>query len=194
MKIKKEVLTAIIFFLIGVVAMYFYSQTTNLTSVQNKALTNPPNPSSLPCKIDNGTLEASIQTESEIAKRVFNNRPALKLIKDRCMWVFGAVKGDLLSSGEENIVFWGSEAGCGSCHGQIVYVLSGNRVILEKGVSDPKVEIIKDDKGKDVLSIIEPLRREDEGLMYPSWGVRTLYRWSKGSTSFYAFDSRPFKY
>lgn len=45
MKIKKEVLIAITFFLIGVGVMYFYSQTTNLTSVQNNALTNPPNPS-----------------------------------------------------------------------------------------------------------------------------------------------------
>lgn len=193
---RKLILTAVMFFILGVVVMYFYNRigVINIGQTVKEKLQTQISPSPIPCEINNQYIEMRAQSDSEIAKIVFNDQTAIKLIKDNCMWVFGAVKGDLLGLGEENIVFWGSGVGCASCHLQTIYVLSGNKVILEKWMGDPKVEIVKDDRGKDVLSIVEPLRREDEGWGFPSWGVKTLYRWSNNSNNFYDFDSSPYKY
>lgn len=115
------------------------------------------------------------------------------MAKERCLWVFGAVKGNLLGQGEENIVLWVSGAGCATCHTQGVYVLSKETVVFEKWLGDPIVTIEKDKDGKDILAIVEPLRREDEGLCCPSTGVKTLYQWSNALNIFVPFDSRPYE-
>lgn len=192
----KLILTAVIFFILGgfVVSSFNTIKSQKIPNSEQPNQQVKTTPSPVPCATDDRYIETRSQPDSEIARVVFNNQAALQLIKDKCMWVFGAVKGDLLGSGEENIVFWGSGVGCGSCHLQTVYVLSGNKVILEKWMGDPKVEITKDNNGKDVLSIVEPLRKEDEGWCCPSWGVKTLYRWSKDPLGFYAFDSSPYRY
>ncbi len=188
---KKLVLTAILFFAFGILAAHYVSA-PKVSSLKNTEQIAEKHTTTVPCDYDYS--DSAAQSEAEVAKIVFNNQSAIKLVKDKCLWVFRAVKGDLLGLGEENIVLWGSGAGCGSCHVKGVYVLSKDKVIFEKWVGDPIVTIEKDKNGKDVLAIVEPLRREDEGLCCPSVGVKTLYRWWTYSNTFVPHDSRPYEY
>lgn len=188
----KLILTGAVFFILGILAVNLINNTK--TPTQDKlGLKTQPTPTPKFCG-DERYQETAPQSEKEISKIVFGDKSAVELAKDECMWVFGAVKGKLTGTDEENIVMRGASVGCGSCHSQVVYVLSKGKVVFEKWFGDPKVEIDKDKDGKDVLAITAPVRVDIEPLCCPSMGITTLYRWSKKTNTFFSIESRPYKY
>jgi hypothetical protein len=190
---RSRIVVGIIGFLIGVgltiSVNHFYlgNDKQANSSVQNTSSSSPE-----PCGIDNRYQETAGPSDEELSRTLLGNEIAIKYVKDNCMWVFGAVKAKLTGSETEDLVFWGAKAVCGSCHGQTVYVVSGDKIIHQQGADDPKVEIAKNETGKNQLVIIEPLRSLMESLSNPSWGIKTTYDYFEGK--FMAIDRVPYEY
>jgi hypothetical protein len=128
----------------------------------------------------------------DATKKLDNNQEAINILKKNCMWLFGSLNGDLEGTGKNDLVFWGSGAGCGSCHGQSIYVVSGNKVIFNQIEDDPQISIKKLETGRQGLVISRPLFQHGDTYGSHTWGLTTTYVWFENI--FVQEDERPYKY
>lgn len=128
----------------------------------------------------------------DAAKKLNNNQVAVNLLKNNCMWLFGALEGELEGNGTKDLVFWGSGAGCVSCHGQTIYVVSGKKVIFKQEETDPEISVKKLETSAQGLVITRPLYQRGDTYADHTWGLTTTYVWF--DNGFVVDDERPYKY
>src|SRR3989339_1206230 len=66
----------------------------------------------------------------KLNERVKNNPTALTVIKDKCLWVLHDEFFDATGDEKKELFMITSGAGCGSCHGQELYVFSDEKEVF----------------------------------------------------------------
>lgn len=183
------------YFLLLVIIISFFSgfYLSNIIKNTNDIPLISQKPPTRTVKGANTAIQCSEDLRLDVAsKQLGNNKEAIDVIKQKCLWLFGSLTGDLEDTGKKDLVFWGSSAGCGSCHGQTIYVVSGNKVIFKQEEEDPQISIKKLATGEQGLVITSPLFQHGDTYASHTWGLTTTYVYFMGG--FVHYDQSPFKY
>lgn len=174
--IKVIIFILIIFCVIS--AIIFYNNEQKQLVLNEKIVSAEEiKPTEIPCPRDNNFVEASDISDEELMIAVYEDKRIFKFIRDNCQWVFDSMKANLIDQDKENIVIVAAGVGCASCHTQTLFIFSEGNMIFEKFFDDPIVKVIKGNKEPDKLEIVEPLRSADESLSWPTWSIKTVYKW-----------------
>ena len=123
------------------------------------------------CKENNIDLHIN-----DLDKAVKNNKKAIEIIKDECLWVQMVDKFDVTGDGKQELILNSGGAGCGSCHYRTVHILEGENVIFRIEGDDFSIE--KPSLSVTGFKLLKPLRRIDEGLCCPTEYVAETYEYN----------------
>lgn len=104
------------------------------------------------------------------------NKTLLKLIRDNCYWVFGGRPLDVTGDGVDETVIIAMNAWCASCHSNVAYIFSGERVLFQKVGMGVIVE--KPWFPVTGFTFSETLPRYDEYACCPSERLAYTYKYS----------------
>lgn len=155
----KDFFTQLLAILFILFVVFSYFKTDNLINEQQVKGEN------YECTIDLYLDEARIKAN--------NNQKALSILKENCLWLLEAKIEDYDGDNQNEIAMVTSGAGCGSCHGNILYIIKDDRVIFQKEAEDIGIQPAKDLPG---FTIKHPIRKDNEPLCCPSEGIVEFYK------------------
>lgn len=122
--------------------------------------------------------------------KVQNNKTAIKIIEDNCLWVLNSSLADFDGDGKDEIAMITSGAGCGSCHGQEIRIIKNDEIIFYKEGEDFSILPAKNFTG---FTLEYPVRKENEGYGDPSEGIVESYKLKNSGSripAFYKFSEK----
>ena len=105
---------------------------------------------------------------------------ALDLLEEKCLALLDHWRFDATGDGQEDLIITASNNGCGSCHGQMLYVFNQDKLIFEEGGEDIKVgQIDRTNTDWPGFTITSPIRLFGESLSDPSYGIESPYQYDQ---------------
>lgn len=121
--------------------------------------------------------ECSLGEESRVNNdNLKNNKSLLKLLRDNCFIALRSVSLDMTGDSVDELAVVVANESCASCHSNIVYIFSGERIIFQKRGAD--IAVNKPTLPVTGFSLMEPLRHYDEAMCCASEELIYTYKYS----------------